>query len=179
MNIIRALSINMTVAQFNALDGNNDQNLNPQMNIQQDPLFVDPANGDFSLQPGSPAIGAGLTPLSTRDKAGNLWNDPPGIGPYEDELSTLTINFPESEDKIKVYPNPAREFFRITVYEPDFKPASFRIIDSSGRIIYQDLLDQGVATVQIPSQFRAGVYIINVLSRGLPLYSKRLIITDR
>ncbi|MCA9287526.1 MAG: hypothetical protein KDA05_03020 [Phycisphaerales bacterium] len=60
-------------------------------NIQTDPLFADPANGDYSLKRGSPAIDAGNTPLVppgvTTDAAGNprFADDPimpdTGIGP--------------------------------------------------------------------------------------------------
>jgi parallel beta-helix repeat protein len=49
-------------------------------NIRLAPLFVDPANGDFRLQPTSPCIDAGTSdgaPLT--DMAGNPRFDPPGI----------------------------------------------------------------------------------------------------
>jgi hypothetical protein len=53
------------------------------------PLFVDPENGDFRLQAGSPAIGAGtaipgvLIPGVTTDRNGIPYSDPPSIGAYE------------------------------------------------------------------------------------------------
>jgi hypothetical protein len=44
-------------------------------NVTEDPLFVDPLNGDFSLQPASPCINAGnndsLTTTNTTDLDGN------------------------------------------------------------------------------------------------------------
>jgi hypothetical protein len=45
--------------------------------VGQDPLLTDPASGDFTLQPGSPAAGAAL------DRAGVCFADPPSIGAYE------------------------------------------------------------------------------------------------
>ena len=31
----------------------------------EDPMFVDPENGDFSFRPGSPALALGIEPLDT------------------------------------------------------------------------------------------------------------------
>lgn len=50
-----------------------------------DPLLVDPTNGDFRLQAGSPARNAGTTYVGqlTRDYAGNAIGSPPSAGAYE------------------------------------------------------------------------------------------------
>lgn len=50
-----------------------------------DPLLVDPTNGDFRLQAGSPARNAGITYVGqlTRDYAGNAIQSPPSAGAYE------------------------------------------------------------------------------------------------
>ncbi|PWJ42790.1 choice-of-anchor Q domain-containing protein [Sediminitomix flava] len=60
-------------------------------NINSDPLFTDPENGDFTLSPESPAIGAGSTDYMTPyDLVGNSRPMPagtnPDIGAYEHEL---------------------------------------------------------------------------------------------
>lgn len=57
----------------------------PQGNVYGDPQFVDPANGDFRLKPGSPAIGAGI-PIAdiTTDADGKPRSSTrPTIGAYE------------------------------------------------------------------------------------------------
>lgn len=51
-------------------------------------VFVDWANGDYRLRPGSPAIGAGVAGLAQTDLGGCPYADPPSIGCYE---------FPERE----------------------------------------------------------------------------------
>ena len=62
-------------------------------NIDFDPLFVDAANGDYSLSNYSPAIGAGTaTGASTTDIDGNSRPNPsgssPDMGAYENALGT-------------------------------------------------------------------------------------------
>jgi uncharacterized repeat protein (TIGR01451 family) len=52
--------------------------------IGEDPLLVNPAGGDYHLQPGSPAIGSGtFLAAVTTDYDGLLYNNPPSIGAFE------------------------------------------------------------------------------------------------
>jgi len=331
-DVLYILGSRMTVTQFNALDGNNAQQLNPSGNIYADPLFVDPINGDFRLQEGSPAIGAGLTPLSGKDMAGNEWGELPGIGPFanvkstnseptqnytlnlenegngiilsngkeensltvegnttitleaipdpgwifshwagevsgavnpleiaidEDkyikaiftqEAFTLTITyegegevkiFPAQESyisgtminleahaadqwqfsewegdlicvqkhtsfvieqnmeiearfsslitnsdiinakerNIQIYPNPAKGFFSISAEESKVKPDGFNIIDLSGRIVFKGMLISNISDIQIPDFLNSGIYIIELISKKIPFYTQRLVIS--
>ncbi len=49
-----------------------------------DPLLANPAGGDYSMQSGSPAEGAGLTdPRAAMDYTGSCLSDPPSIGAFE------------------------------------------------------------------------------------------------
>ncbi|MFH1503219.1 MAG: choice-of-anchor Q domain-containing protein, partial [Candidatus Diapherotrites archaeon] len=71
-----------TVAEFNAEDGTEGDIISN--NIVGDPLFVDAANGDFHLLPGSPAINKGISiPEVIADYDGNVRGNPPEVGAYE------------------------------------------------------------------------------------------------
>lgn len=82
-------------AQSFSLDGNDRSNqiIGIQYNIQDDPLFADPDNGDFYLLTGSPCLGAG--------EGGE------NIGAYgEAVISELFIEITSPQDGITIYPEP-------------------------------------------------------------------------
>ncbi|MGF1584848.1 MAG: T9SS type A sorting domain-containing protein [Bacteroidales bacterium] len=322
------------VSTFNSVSSGskNLQNHITSGNLAVDPLFIDPENGDFRLKENSPAVGAGLTPLSVKDMAGTEWGDKPNIGPYAianskspepvqlytlslenegngivlsngkeenskaiesettitieavphsgwifsnwagdvsgyenpleikmtedksikaiftEETYTLTIIyegegevkiFPEQETyvsgtminleahpdghwefqewvgdllstdkhtsivieqnmiikakfstlitssdfineeerKIQIYPNPAKAFFRISAENSTVKPDRFNILDLSGRTVYQGILMSNISDIQIPGFLNSGIYIIELISKKIPFYTQRLVIT--
>jgi hypothetical protein len=86
-DFLRVYNKNLNVKDFNALITNdlinNPQNWITSGNLNVDPMFVDPENGDFRLRAGSPAIGAGINVGLTHDYDGNLYKSNPSIGPFE------------------------------------------------------------------------------------------------
>jgi hypothetical protein len=79
----------------------NSPNLGGTGSITSDPLFEDPANGNFHLQIASPAIGIGskwwTTPVPT-DSAGNELLDPPSLGAHETSDPVLVTNYSRLSD---------------------------------------------------------------------------------
>ncbi|HEY5535409.1 MAG TPA: T9SS type A sorting domain-containing protein [Ignavibacteria bacterium] len=78
--------------------------------------------------------------------------------------------------KINIYPNPAQDFFNISIEDPILAPVIIRLIDFSGRIVFEDSFEPGIDNIQIPNNLVPGVYIVKLRSGSLTLDAQKLII---
>jgi hypothetical protein len=79
-------------------------------------------------------------------------------------------------EKVYIYPNPAIDYFNISVEEPTLIPQSVVILDLSGKIVYKDSFGLGIKNIQLPKSLRSGVYVIELRSGDLILYTNKLIV---
>jgi hypothetical protein len=56
------------------------------------------------------------------------------------------------------------------------EPDKVRIIDFPGKIILENKLNPGIKNVQIPINLKSGVYIVDLGTGNLILFSQKLII---
>lgn len=84
-----------------------------------------------------------------------------------------------------IYPNPANHIVNISLEYPASSIGDainsariIRIYDLSGKLVSEKLLDAGVNNVQIPINFRSGVYIVQTLAGGLPVSSHKLLVNN-
>jgi uncharacterized repeat protein (TIGR02059 family) len=77
---------------------------------------------------------------------------------------------------IIIYPNPAQDYFNISIEGPNLEPDKIRIIDFSGNIVFEDLLVPGIKNIQVPNNFSTGVYVVELRSGNLILDAQKLII---
>ena len=77
--------------------------------------------------------------------------------------------------KIIIYPNPAQDFFNISIKDPNLEPDIIRIIDLYGTIVFTVPIEC-VKNVQIPINLTTGNYIVTLESGSLVLYTQKLII---
>jgi hypothetical protein len=93
-------------------------------NIDADPLFVDPENGDFRLQYGSPCIDSGTFTESLTDLDGNARPiDIPGLGvdgPGAFDMGAYEYQFPAGDLNANGYSDPMDLF----VFGADWMRAS-------------------------------------------------------
>lgn len=83
----------------------------------------------------------------------------------------------DSENKnVAIYPNPAQDFFKISIKEPTMRPDKVMLIDSSGRIVFEGMLESEIINVQIPSYIKSGFYIVELRSGKLILDAQKLVI---
>jgi hypothetical protein len=85
IDFTRAYEVRDSINQFYSLPGWQQVYGSGLTNFMADPYFVDPYNGDFHLQSGSPAINAGPDLPIELDYAGNprVVDGRMDIGPYE------------------------------------------------------------------------------------------------
>ena len=144
-------------------------------NINQNPLFEDASNNDFSIADNSPCKNTGFEDMTAFDMpafdiAGNqrVVDNRIDIGAFENQLVTSVEDI--ENNQISIYPNPSNGAFSI-IYNEE-KTTNIQITDISGKIIYKQ---QSV----IPNaQFvinEKGIYFITIeAEKGI--YTERIII---
>ena len=81
------------------------------------------------------------------------------------------------EDQIvKIYPNPARELVNILIDEPTFSPDFIKILTLAGKIIYDNIIDPEVRQLQIPIDFKEGIYVIQMGTSNITMFTQKLIV---
>lgn len=108
----------------------------PNMVLNQNPLFVNPAADNFHIAPGSPAAGAGASPVGTSlDFYGAGFADPPSIGAAEaNPVSGVVLRQEQSVGMI-ISPNPCSESAILRFVVPDAGPVSLSLFDGNGRLV--------------------------------------------
>lgn len=161
------LGVNVTV-------NNNGDSCDAYYNIQMDPLFVNPANGDFHIQQNSPCIDAGYNNSVTiqTDFDGNIriWdgnNDSIpiidiGVYEYGSSIYTNITGNTFLHDYFHIFPNPANNYFSLVLTENN-SAAELRIFNILGEEKYFSAIKKQKTDIDI-SGFTKGVYIIEVNS---------------
>jgi hypothetical protein len=138
----------------------------------QDPLFVDGANADFTLQLGSPAIDAGdnskIPANITIDLLGyvRIHNTTVDMGAYEYNPS-LSLDSHESIMTLKLYPNPTSSILNI---ESDTPINQIKVLNVLG----EEILKTTSKTIDV-SQLNQGVYLIEIKGNNNQTIIKRFI----
>ncbi|MFA6232869.1 MAG: right-handed parallel beta-helix repeat-containing protein, partial [Bacteroidota bacterium] len=144
--------------------------------VGRDPRLRAPAlvDGDFSLQPGSPAIGAG-TPITVpaTDFLGQTFNIPPSIGAVEGNPITSAVQTPPSAIafEVSIYPNPARHETTARISGISCPRATLRLYDSGGRQLglwMRDAVTGGVSMTLPLDKYPRGQYFLVVTGNPAP-----------
>ncbi len=77
-----------------------------------------------------------------------------------------------------IYPNPVRNMLNISLGEPSRKPDKIRIIDYSGKIMLEEMLDPELKNLQIPVSLKSGLYIVELGSKNVFLFAQSLIVSN-
>lgn len=77
---------------------------------------------------------------------------------------------------VKLYPNPARELVNIRIDDDGFNPDFVRILTLDGKVIYSDIVDPLVRNFQIPVNFTHGVYIVQMGTGNITMFTQKLVV---
>ncbi|MCJ7820835.1 MAG: discoidin domain-containing protein, partial [Bacteroidales bacterium] len=83
----------------------------------------------------------------------------------------------KEQSQITIYPNPVNEYINISIREQALIPDFVRIINFSGKIVFEDRIDPDVKELQIPVNFVNGIYIIQMGSEYLTFFTQKVIVS--
>jgi hypothetical protein len=78
---------------------------------------------------------------------------------------------------VKLYPNPAREFINIRIDDSTLNLDFIRIVNLTGKVVFEDKLDPEIREFQIPIDFRQGIYIVQMGAGDLTMFAQKLIVS--
>ena len=77
---------------------------------------------------------------------------------------------------MKLYPNPARELVNVRIDDDGFNPDFVRILAMDGKVMYSDIVDPLVRNFQIPVNFNHGVYIVQMGTGNITMFTQKLVV---
>ncbi len=149
--------------------------------IEQFPIFVNAGTEnsrddeyDFRLIENSPGlfVGTDVGLSGYIDIWGNTNQAPFNIGAYNGvgESATLNIN-DEADNKIQIYPNPAKEILTINSLEQPIE--SYKIYNLTGQVVQANfLIDENQVNI---SNLSKGIYFVKVISQSGKDATKKII----
>ncbi|PIB32777.1 hypothetical protein BFP78_00485 [Gaetbulibacter sp. 5U11] len=159
-------SINNSISN-NGFSGNSNTSNTSNAN----PLFINSAIGDYTLQSLSPAVDAGDNSFvtSTTDLAGNsrIFNTTVDMGVYEYNSTLSTENFDLNINNISLYPNPTKSTLNI-------KTATAISNITVYSLLGKQVIKTNSKTVDV-SSLSNGVYLIKILDVNGNQHVKRFI----
>jgi hypothetical protein len=143
-------------------------------------MFVDAANGNYHLQPGSPCINAGTNDSVTvqTDLDGNprIMDVLVDMGPYEyDGTVNLKNNTTEIPTLLKVYPNPTTGILNIIIKETT-SPVVLSVMNIQGQLVYNEKLSDNNTIKQLDiSGFPKGIYFLKFMNDDIVKVAKVMV----
>ena len=132
------------------------------------PLFVNPAAGNYQLQPGSPCINKGSNAAVAADMTTDLTGNPRifggtvDMGAYEWQGPSRILNMPTDDSSIIVYSNPASTELHVKLASRSQETVSYVIYNSTGQMVMQGRLHDAPINIQ---SFAKGVYYLKITSK--------------
>jgi uncharacterized repeat protein (TIGR02059 family) len=148
-------------------------------NLSWNPILIRAVSCDFSGErqvfdfPDSDTeVEYSYLKLVGRTNSLNTWN-------YFSEIKiygTYSENAFSVNPGITIYPNPANDYFNISVEGNVLNPEIITLTDLSGRTLLTDIMNQGITNVPIPAHFKSGVYIVRFISGDIILWTQKIVI---
>jgi uncharacterized repeat protein (TIGR02059 family) len=80
--------------------------------------------------------------------------------------------------KVIVYPNPVSSILNISIEDPSIKPDMLRIVDLTGHIVFEKILNPVVRNVQLPIRLKTGVYFVDLNLGISTLFTQKLLVKN-
>jgi hypothetical protein len=84
----------------------------------------------------------------------------------------------KKKERVIIYPNPASDFFFISIKDSTLSPQILKIFDMSGNIDFTRTIEQRITNVKVPGNLKTGIYFVSLVSDGLVLYTQKLMIIN-
>jgi hypothetical protein len=80
------------------------------------------------------------------------------------------------EQPVKLYPNPAYKSVNIRIDDPALSPDYIRIVNLTGKVVFEEKIDPEIRDLQIPINFKQGIYIVQMGSGDFTMFTQKLIV---
>ena len=82
------------------------------------------------------------------------------------------------EQPVKIYPNPASNYFNVRIDETSVVYDFLRIISLTGKVLLQQKIDPGVTEINVAIRLLKGVYLIEIGSENVINFCQKLVVSN-